>query len=301
MKSNDYMNLCLDQASRSPLHYRHGCVIVRGGKVIGQGFNDCRTGFDGGSLKNGRIASGAFDGPAIAELKQKLKVRQQEKHQQVSASAAIKVLARPQKQALGRVSTLSKGVATKSARVGQRADAPFTMHAEMMAVHSALSSSAALSSTTLSSEKACFKLPSSSKRAEKLRREALEAYARQMCQTSTRSGKLQVQECGFEPGTSRSGVKGSCQQQQSQQGGGGGHCNVGQHESGVLRGTECSETTGTSEPEEETQSERERERERERELRSLLSSLRSSARASPQRPARLFWETKCALTVSCVC
>jgi deoxycytidylate deaminase len=58
MKSEQYLNLCLEQASKSPLHYRHGSIVVRGGKVIGHGFNDFRPGFDGGALKTGRTATG---------------------------------------------------------------------------------------------------------------------------------------------------------------------------------------------------------------------------------------------------
>ena len=44
MKTDNYLSLCLDQAAKSPLHYRHGSIIVRGGKIIGQGFNDYRPG-----------------------------------------------------------------------------------------------------------------------------------------------------------------------------------------------------------------------------------------------------------------
>jgi hypothetical protein len=35
MKTDSYLTLCLEQAAKSALHYRHGCIIVRGGKVIG--------------------------------------------------------------------------------------------------------------------------------------------------------------------------------------------------------------------------------------------------------------------------
>lgn len=44
MKTDNYLTLCLEQAAKSPLHYRHGCIVVRGGKVIGQGYNDYRPG-----------------------------------------------------------------------------------------------------------------------------------------------------------------------------------------------------------------------------------------------------------------
>ncbi|KAK5169469.1 uncharacterized protein LTR77_005445 [Saxophila tyrrhenica] len=73
MKTDNYLTLCLEQAAKSPLHYRHGAIIVRGGKVIGQGHNDYRPGYDGGALKHGRIAKGTLHGPAIASLKEKLK------------------------------------------------------------------------------------------------------------------------------------------------------------------------------------------------------------------------------------
>ena len=59
--SNDtFLSLCLAQAELSPLHYRHGSIIVRGGKVIGQGYHTYHPG---------------FDGPAIQELKQRLKFK----------------------------------------------------------------------------------------------------------------------------------------------------------------------------------------------------------------------------------
>ncbi|CAK7225507.1 hypothetical protein SBRCBS47491_005911 [Sporothrix bragantina] len=54
-KSDNYLNLCLEQASLSPLTFRHGSVIVKGGKVIGAGFNDYRPGFNGGTLKTGAL------------------------------------------------------------------------------------------------------------------------------------------------------------------------------------------------------------------------------------------------------
>ena len=73
-RNDTFLSLCLAQAELSPLHYRHGSIIVRGGKVIGQGFNSYRPGFDGGALKTGILPSSSLDGPAIAELKKRLKV-----------------------------------------------------------------------------------------------------------------------------------------------------------------------------------------------------------------------------------
>lgn len=63
-RNNTYLTLCLAQAELSPLHYRHGYTIVRGGKVIGQGFNCYRPGFDGG------VSRPAFchQAPSMAQL-----------------------------------------------------------------------------------------------------------------------------------------------------------------------------------------------------------------------------------------
>jgi len=78
MKTDNYLTLCLEQAAKSPLHYRDGYIIVRDAKVIGQGYNDYRPGFNGGALKHGRIVNGFLDGPAIAGLKERLKKQKDE-------------------------------------------------------------------------------------------------------------------------------------------------------------------------------------------------------------------------------
>lgn len=52
MKSDTYFNVCLEQAALSPLRYRHGSIVVKGGKVIGKGFNDFRPGYDGGHINS---------------------------------------------------------------------------------------------------------------------------------------------------------------------------------------------------------------------------------------------------------
>ncbi|CAK7271929.1 hypothetical protein SEPCBS119000_004858 [Sporothrix epigloea] len=64
IKSDYYLSLCLEQASLSPLTFRHGSVIVKGGKVIGAGFNDYRPGFNGGTLKTGALNSHATSSTA---------------------------------------------------------------------------------------------------------------------------------------------------------------------------------------------------------------------------------------------
>lgn len=240
MKTDNYLTLCLEQAAKSPLHYRHGCVVVRGGKVIGQGYNDYRPGYDGGALKHGRIAKGSFDGPAIASLKEKLekqKDKPKEKQQQQAEST----------------STFTPFEANGG---GCYANTPLSMHSEMMAIHSALSASSTLSSTAASYEKPCFKLPGSTKRKARLRRELLAAYVKTVCATSQRSGLPQVQECRFEASASQPDTPppGPQQQQQQAPGQGGrgqeGACSVARVErdgSGVSRGVEWRETSSEEE------------------------------------------------------
>jgi len=175
MKTDNYLSLCLEQAAKSPLHFRHGCIVVRGGKVVGQGFNDYRPGYIGGALKTGRISS-ANNGPAMVELKQRLKNK-----------GKPEVLNADDLQ--GKVSFMP----FETFGYGRISTAPLSMHSEMMAVLSVLNVSRTLSSTVLSLEK-----PNSKSSSESKRKERLQAYVSRICETSSSSGKLQVQECGFE-------------------------------------------------------------------------------------------------------
>ncbi|KAK8429779.1 hypothetical protein IWX49DRAFT_621525 [Phyllosticta citricarpa] len=159
MKSDYYLNLCLQQAALSPMHFRHGCIVVRGGKIIGQGFNDYRPGFDGGALKTGRLASASLDGPAIANLKRKSKRKEKKK----SAKSFIP---------FETVSGMGGGY---------HANTPMSMHSEMMAIHSALSSSSTLAASTVSHQKPCFKLSGPSKRKSRLRQGAVKGYVERVC------------------------------------------------------------------------------------------------------------------------
>ncbi|KAK5715121.1 hypothetical protein LTR15_010537 [Elasticomyces elasticus] len=129
MKTDNYLTLCLEQAAKSPLHYRHGCIVVRGGKVIGQGYNDYRPGYDGGALKHGRIANHTLDGPAMAEMKEKMKKQKEKPKQQQQPGKSF--------------------VPFEGTGGGHQANVPLSMHSEMMAIHSALSASATLASTAL--------------------------------------------------------------------------------------------------------------------------------------------------------
>ncbi|KAH6719017.1 hypothetical protein BKA61DRAFT_669353 [Leptodontidium sp. MPI-SDFR-AT-0119] len=150
-RNDTFLSLCLAQADLSPLHYRHGAIIVRGGKVIGQGFNTYRPGFDGGALKSGALPSASLDGPAIAELKRlKSKLKSKSKT--------------PNQPEEGTFTPF------ESMGCGHNANVALSMHSEMMAIRSALSLSSGTQSSQTSArsakcfEKPCFKLPGDSKK-----------------------------------------------------------------------------------------------------------------------------------------
>lgn len=224
MSPNDmYLSLCLEQASMSPLHYRHGSIIVRGGKVIGQGFNDYRSGYSGGALTTGKLRSvSAVNGPAVRALKTQCK----------DSTGRTKL--RDSKGA-GNCKKPYSAFANQVVGTGGAclANTPLSMHSEMMAINSALSLSSAIACqgsarSTQWLEKPCFKLPSRSKRQARLQR--LKAYADAVCEdftadfaTSERRGMSQVQQSRFEPcsnllqGTLQGG---ECQQCAAASGGG---------------------------------------------------------------------------------
>ena len=125
-RNDCYLSLCLEQAALSPLHYRHGCVVVRGGKVIGQGYNDHRSQFDGRSER--LASSSAYNSPAFAALKQR---------KNRSSKTAIEECETSEE--------MEQKPNTYPAYGGSNghsvANAPLSMHSEMMAIHSALLSS----------------------------------------------------------------------------------------------------------------------------------------------------------------
>ncbi|KAF2097476.1 hypothetical protein NA57DRAFT_58060 [Rhizodiscina lignyota] len=166
MKTDNYLNLCLEQASLSPLHYRHGCIIVRGGKVIGRGYNDYRPGFNGGALKSGRLTSGSLDGPALAKLKKKCKDKADMKAAHTANSS---------------VSTFVPFEGMNTGGGSHLANVPLSMHSEMMAIQSALAACSTSASTEMLSQKPCFKLSGHSKRKARLRRECLQSYVQRVC------------------------------------------------------------------------------------------------------------------------
>ncbi|KAK7055519.1 CMP/dCMP-type deaminase domain-containing protein [Favolaschia claudopus] len=88
MKSQFYLSLCADAASKSTMYYQLGSVIVKGGKVISTGFNHQRPNYC--EPRNGRPMSmhaemasifNATRGAAPA-LKQQQQQQQQRKEQQ---------------------------------------------------------------------------------------------------------------------------------------------------------------------------------------------------------------------------
>lgn len=181
MKTDSYLNLCIEQAHLSPLHYRHGCVVVKGGKVIGQGFNDYRPGYDGGSvLKTGVLpkAAGPFDGEIIARSKpDKNKSSKHPDPPKPNSKSKFKP-----------VEALSGNCGG-----GHHANARLSMHSEMMAINSALTSSSTLAAGTVSHVKPCFKLPGDSKRKRELRSQNLAAYVRAVCLDAATGAEAQQQ------------------------------------------------------------------------------------------------------------
>jgi len=231
-RNDTILSLCLAQAELSPLNYRHGAIIVRGGKVIGQGFNTYRPGFETSNLKTGALAAGSLDRPALAELKERLKSKTKTKSKQENFQE--------NQQDAGEISGSGHGSNT-----------PLSMHSEMMAIHSALS----LSSGTLSSQtsaraakylqKPCFSLSGDPKKRKALAR-GLKAYAEAVCADASPadgkaySGELSVQHSCFEPGTSQPGVQG--EQQRQRQGGGQRVSRGGEAVRVVEDGEQCRET-----------------------------------------------------------
>jgi hypothetical protein len=148
MKPSQYLNLCLEQAVHSPLRYRHGCVVVKGGKVIGQGYNDYRPGYDGRKTTSStgklRSASGASDSDMKHQPEMGFKVKSHTGY-----------------------------------RGGSHDSQPLSMHSEMMAINSALTSRSTQGYKIVSRIKPDFKLPSGDRVAG--RNEALRCYVDSVC------------------------------------------------------------------------------------------------------------------------
>lgn len=200
MKADNYPTLCIEQAAKSPLRYLHGSIIVRGGKVIGQGYNDYRAGFSGGVLKTGRLPVSIMDNTAISEMKKKHKLKREGRDEQEPES---------------NVRTTKMFTPFENMNGDKHVNTPFSMHSEMVAIHSAISASNTLASTFLSCEKPCFKVPGGTKRKARRQREAIKAYVEIICSVAIaqstaeqRCGSTQVQQWRFEAATPESGQTG---------------------------------------------------------------------------------------------
>ncbi|KAK9771781.1 putative CMP/dCMP-type deaminase domain-containing protein [Seiridium cardinale] len=165
MKTDNYKNLCLEQALLSPLKYRHGCIVVKGGKIIGRGFNDYRPGYDGGALKTGQLPTASFP--------------------RVSIHAAGSLKSQPQSASFVAFESVS-GMGG-----GRLANTPLTMHSEMMAINSAVASSSTLAAKIVSCIKPCSKLPGDTKRKRLSRRDAVAAYVERVCRQELKQGVQQ--------------------------------------------------------------------------------------------------------------
>lgn len=183
-KSDHYLSLCLSQAAHSPLHYRHGCIIVRGGKVIGAGHNDYRPGYDGGALKTGVLPKQRSSSTKHPKPKRKPKKNDGNNHGLQAAPA-------PQ-PAVGHTFTPFEEMRGGGGGYGKHATAPFSMHAEMMAVADAVSRSSssqqkrrgALARKALEGEKPRAKLSgggASKRKGAVLERGVLERYVERVC------------------------------------------------------------------------------------------------------------------------
>jgi deoxycytidylate deaminase len=202
MKNDQYLNLCLEQAAQSPLHFRHGSIVVKGGRVIGQGFNDYRPGFDGGSLKTGQLPTAAFPfDDAVIEFKRKRKSKRPDPPTSIASSATFTPFER-----------VSSGG-------GRHSNTCLSMHSEMMAISSALAASSTLAASTASHFKPCFKLSGRHAKPGRLRggNDAVKSYVERVCleamgsEVQRRTGAASGQEWRFE--VAASGCDGSEEQQ----------------------------------------------------------------------------------------
>lgn len=194
MKTDNYLNLCLDQAVLSPLRYRHGCIVVKGGKVIGKGFNDFRPGYETGALKTGQLPKHSAP---ISKPKSEPGSKSESKSKSKSKS----------KQAASNFVAFETVGANGGGRFVNRA---LTLHSEMMAINSALASSSTLAASAVSRLKWNFKLsrvPSKSGRLQ--RKQSVRAYVQRACLTAPGqnvqpgSGSIEDQEWRFEQAACR--------------------------------------------------------------------------------------------------
>jgi len=208
-RNDTYLSLCLHQASLSPLHFRHGAIIVRGGKIIGQGFNTYSPGYDGGALRTGVLGGASLDMASMLEFKQKLKSNSK-------FMGGKEELGKQDNQPVAGTFTPFEAVG------GTAGNAPLSMHSEMMAIRSALSLSSGTQSsyTSARSSAYCEKphfLSGEDSKQRKVRAKGIKAYAKAICEEASsgagigqaQSTEFSIQKSGFEPGASQPGVHGA--------------------------------------------------------------------------------------------
>lgn len=173
MKTDNYLTLCVEQAAKSPLHFRHGCVIVRGGRVVGKGFNDYRPGYNGGTLKSGRLSRRYVNSVHAMEskrgTKEKLKLKPDSNPEFKSTKATFTPF-----EIVGD---------------GSKTNGPLSMHSEMAAIFSASTTQV---SNSLLSQKPSVRVPGGSKRKARKQQEALKLYVETVCNAALAT---QAEEC----------------------------------------------------------------------------------------------------------
>lgn len=170
----NYLGHCLELAERSPLYHRHGCVVVKGGRIIGRGFN--KPSLSGGAVKTGTLRTGGSPSSIDAEMKSK---HRKSKHKQKDGLPnPFSNNSNPAKQ-----QALDDGASFQPFEAGGGfSNTPLTVHSEMAAIMDVLQKSTTLSSKALSCEKPPNKLPGS-KRKDPKWKDVASAYVERFFET----------------------------------------------------------------------------------------------------------------------
>ena len=182
-RSDQYLGLCLEQATYSPLFNRHGAIVVKGGKVIGRGYNDYRPGFDGGALKTGQLPVSASGLDTIADFKRRTKYRPKTSPSSRPTPTSVATF------------TPFENVMGNSRHCNNNC---LSMHSEMMAINSALLSSTTLRPTGLSQLKPWVQASSQRAKQSRHTHSALEQHVTRILQDSQRAASVQGQGWRFE-------------------------------------------------------------------------------------------------------
>lgn len=166
---------------------------MHGGKVIGQGYNDYRSGFSGGALKTDRLPLRNQGAPSVATLTKRPELK-------------FKFGLEDEEQLTAKTFTPSEHLTGG----GNLTKTPLSMHPEIMAIHFAQSSSNTMVSSAVASDKPCSQLLGDSKRKARSRRDAVRSYVETVCKAAlvqstakSRHGKVEVQQWRFEESPSR--------------------------------------------------------------------------------------------------